>query len=60
MTLLRDSSSSIQYEAFHVFKIFAANPNKTPEIVEILLRNQEKLCSFLPNFQEERGRVETG
>lgn len=26
MSLLRDPSASIQYEAFHVFKIFVANP----------------------------------
>jgi calcium binding protein 39 len=28
MILLRDKSRSIQFEAFHVFKVFVANPNK--------------------------------
>ena len=40
MTLLRDSSSSIQYEAFHVFKIFVANPHKDERVLDVLLRNQ--------------------
>ena len=57
MKALADPSQAIAFEAFHVFKIFAANPNKTPEIEDILLRNKEKLCAFLPAFQEERGKV---
>lgn len=28
MNLLRDKSKNIQFEAFHVFKVFVANPNK--------------------------------
>jgi calcium binding protein 39 len=32
MNALRDRSRSIQFEAFHIFKIFAANPNKHPEV----------------------------
>jgi len=57
MKTLADPSQAIAFEAFHVFKIFAANPNKTPEITEILLRNKDKLCQFLPGFQEERGEA---
>ncbi|GER52869.1 auxin-responsive family protein [Striga asiatica] len=33
MNLLRESSKSIQIEAFRVFKLFAANQNKPPDIV---------------------------
>jgi hypothetical protein len=33
MNALRDRSRSIQFEAFHIFKIFAANPNKHPEVL---------------------------
>lgn len=54
MILLRDKSRSIQFEAFHVFKVFVANPNKTPEVKDILLRNREKLIEFLSDFQTER------
>lgn len=54
MTLLRDSSSSIQYEAFHVFKIFVANPHKEGRVLDVLLRNQERLINFMRDFQNER------
>ncbi|XP_054837348.1 calcium-binding protein 39-like [Eublepharis macularius] len=54
MNMLRDKSPNIQYEAFHVFKVFVANPNKSPAIVDILLKNQPKLIEFLSNFQTER------
>ena len=39
MGLLRDPSASIQYEAFHVFKIFVANPRKDATVLELLKRN---------------------
>ena len=54
MTLLRDTSSSIQYEAFHVFKIFVANPHKDGRVLDVLLRNQERLIAFMRDFQNER------
>ncbi|KAJ8350351.1 hypothetical protein SKAU_G00254810 [Synaphobranchus kaupii] len=54
MNLLRDKSLNIQFEAFHVFKVFVANPNKTQPIVDILLKNQTKLIEFLSNFQKDR------
>ncbi|CAB1458599.1 unnamed protein product [Pleuronectes platessa] len=54
MNLLRDKSSNIQFEAFHVFKVFVANPNKTQPIIDILLKNQTKLIDFLSNFQKDR------
>ncbi|XP_006030251.1 PREDICTED: calcium-binding protein 39-like isoform X2 [Gavialis gangeticus] len=54
MNLLRDKSPNIQFEAFHVFKVFVASPNKTQPIVEILLKNQPKLIEFLSSFQKER------
>ncbi|KAG8483249.1 hypothetical protein CXB51_022190 [Gossypium anomalum] len=43
MTLLRDSSKNIQISAFHIFKVFVANPNKPREIKIILAKNHEKL-----------------
>jgi calcium binding protein 39 len=54
MTLLRDKSRSIQFEAFHVFKVFVANPNKPPTILNILVKNREKLVSFLSNFHNDK------
>ena len=44
MKALADPSQAIAFEAFHVFKIFAANPNKTKEVEDILLRNRVR-CS---------------
>ncbi|CAG8504274.1 1432_t:CDS:10 [Funneliformis caledonium] len=54
MNLLRDRSRNIQFEAFHVFKIFVANPNKTKPISDILSKNREKLIQFLGNFHNDR------
>ena len=50
MNLLRDKSPNIQFEAFHVFKVFVANPKKTVEISTILYKNKAKLIPFLENF----------
>ena len=54
MNMLRDESRNIQFEAFHVFKVFVANPNKTKPILDILLKNQDKLVEFLQNFHTDR------
>ena len=54
MTMLRDRSRNIQFEAFHVFKVFVANPNKPKPILDILLRNKDKLVEFLTKFQTDR------
>lgn len=55
MNLLRDKSKNIQFEAFHVFKVFVANPNKAKPILDILIKNREKLINFLSNFHNEKG-----
>ncbi|XP_070539155.1 calcium-binding protein 39-like isoform X1 [Ptychodera flava] len=54
MDFLRDKSRNIQFEAFHVFKVFVANPNKTQPILDILLKNKEKLVEFLGDFHNDR------
>ncbi|WFD33305.1 Hym1p [Malassezia cuniculi] len=54
MNLLRDRSRNIQYEAFHVFKVFVANPKKTPRVEAILRRNRERLLAYLADFSPER------
>ncbi|XP_022250797.1 protein Mo25-like isoform X2 [Limulus polyphemus] len=54
MNMLKEKSRNIQFEAFHVFKVFVANPNKPKAILDILLRNKEKLVDFLTNFHTDR------
>lgn len=54
MNMLRDRSKNIQFEAFHVFKVFVANPHKNKQILEILNKNKEKLIIFLQSFHNER------
>ncbi|KAJ7869661.1 armadillo-type protein [Mycena leptocephala] len=54
MNLLRDKSKHIQFEAFHVFKVFVANPKKPPQIETILRRNKDKLLVFLQNFHNDK------
>ncbi|XP_020091065.1 putative MO25-like protein At5g47540 isoform X1 [Ananas comosus] len=54
MDLLRDKSKNIQIEAFHVFKLFAANRNKPPEIVTIFVANRNKLLRFLADFKTDK------
>lgn len=54
MNMLREKSRNIQFEAFHVFKVFVANPNKPKPILDILLRNKDKLVEFLTKFHTDR------
>lgn len=56
MIVLRTPQAMIQYEAFHVFKVFVANPDKTPEVTAVLIQNSDKLINFLLNFLPERGK----
>jgi len=54
MNLLRDPSRAIQAEAFHVFKIFVANPQKPPRVHKILYRNKDKLVKHLEGLKALR------
>jgi calcium binding protein 39 len=56
MNLLRATSKNIQYEAFHVFKVFVANPNKPEPILKILQKNKDKLSKFLVAFHTDRAK----
>jgi calcium binding protein 39 len=51
MTLLKGESKNIQTEAFHVFKVFVANPNKSDAVAHILYANRQRLIVFLSNFK---------
>eukprot|EP00656_Telonema_subtile_P009614 TRINITY_DN1452_c0_g1_i3.p2 TRINITY_DN1452_c0_g1~~TRINITY_DN1452_c0_g1_i3.p2 ORF type:complete len:257 (-),score=98.96 TRINITY_DN1452_c0_g1_i3:1709-2479(-) len=53
MQLLKDDSNKIACEALNVFKIFVANPEKAPEVREILFKNRDKLLLFLHKFQAD-------
>mmetsp|Transcript_16710 Transcript_16710/g.27723 ORF Transcript_16710/g.27723 Transcript_16710/m.27723 type:complete len:476 (-) Transcript_16710:36-1463(-) len=59
MYLLRDKSPHITLDAFHVFKIFVANPNKPPEIIKILADNKVKLCTYLEGLHKEKESKDT-
>jgi len=52
MMLLKDKSKAITFEAFHVFKVFVANPHPKPEVYKVLFTNKERLVAFLESFQE--------
>jgi hypothetical protein len=54
MMLLRDSSAHITLEAFNVFKIFVANPNKPPQVMRILADNKVKLIKYLSGLHKDR------
>ncbi len=54
MNLLRDDRKMVQYEGFHVFKVFVANPHKSVAVQKILLINRDKLLVFLRDFLAER------
>ncbi|KAH7666931.1 Mo25-like protein [Dioscorea alata] len=55
MELLQDSSKNIQRSAFHVFKVFVANPNKPQEVIDILLKNRDILVTRLSNLPTSKG-----
>ncbi|CEG42094.1 Conserved protein Mo25 [Plasmopara halstedii] len=56
MLLLREPSEALRMDAFHVFKIFVANPNKSVEVEQLLIRNRDKLLAFVSDF----GKAESG
>ncbi|GMH20020.1 hypothetical protein Nepgr_021861 [Nepenthes gracilis] len=55
MMLLKDSSKNIQISAFHIFKVFVANPNKSQEIKIILAKNHDKLLDLLHSLSVGKG-----
>ncbi|XP_004486227.1 putative MO25-like protein At5g47540 [Cicer arietinum] len=54
MNLLRESSKSIQIEAFHVFKLFAANQHKPADIISIFVANKSKILRLLDEFKIDK------
>lgn len=54
LMLLNHDSKVVKYEAFHVFKIFAANPNKPPKVSRILRQNGERIMKILDQIENDR------
>jgi len=54
MNLLKADARMVNYEGFHIFKVFVANPNKSLEVQRILITNRERLLRFLPTFLDDR------
>lgn len=50
MNLLRSDSVPVNLEAFHIFKIFVANPRQPPRVTKILCRNRDRLIRHLEAF----------
>mmetsp|Transcript_45111 Transcript_45111/g.128842 ORF Transcript_45111/g.128842 Transcript_45111/m.128842 type:complete len:365 (+) Transcript_45111:55-1149(+) len=59
MRLLKHSSCSIRLEAFHVFKVFVANPDQPHPVCATLRRNKDRLARLLATFGE-LGHEDTG
>ena len=56
LLLLRNPSPHISLDAFHVFKVFVANPNKPEEVVKMLKDNKVKLAAYLQTLHAEKAQ----
>jgi calcium binding protein 39 len=54
LVLLGNASKVVQYETFHLFKIFAANPRKPPKIAKLLNQNRERIMKILDQIEQDR------
>jgi len=54
MNLLRDKSLAVQTDAFHVFKIFVANPHKPRRVQRILYQNKDRIVKLLEAFRASK------
>jgi len=54
MNLLKEDARMVNYEGFHIFKVFVANPRKSIEVQRILITNKDRLLRFLPPFLDDR------
>ncbi|KAL5163683.1 putative MO25-like protein [Glycine soja] len=51
---VKESSKSIQIEAFHVFEPFAANQKKAADIISIFVANRSKLLRLLGDLKIDK------
>ena len=56
MNLLQNDSDAISHEAFHIFKVFVANPNKVRDIHIVFWENEKKLITFLQSFSLDKAK----
>lgn len=49
-----NESNTLFFNSTFILQVFVANPHKPKPILEILLRNKEKLVEFLTKFHTER------
>lgn len=56
--LLKDTSKNIRICAFHIFKVFVANPNKPRDIIQVLIDNHRELLKLLGNLPTSKGEDE--
>ena len=54
LVLMSNESKAVKYEAFHVFKIFAANPQKPPKVAKILSLNYNRILRLLDQIENDR------
>ena len=54
LMLLSNKSRVIELEAFHVLKVFIANPRKNPPIKQILAKNAPRIVKILERIEEAR------
>jgi calcium binding protein 39 len=54
LILLGNESRIIGYEAFNLFKIFAVNPQKPPNIVKLLNLNHSRIVKILNHIEQDR------
>lgn len=54
LILMGNESKVVKFEAFHIFKIFAANPSKTPRIARLLNQNHDRICKLLDQIESDR------
>ena len=59
MTVMTSKAENIKTEAFHVFKVFVANPKKTPPVHALLYHNRALLIEYLERFRPTSDEEQT-
>jgi calcium binding protein 39 len=54
MTAMASKSDQIKFEAFHVFKVFVANPQKSPGVHALLYANRNMLVKYLQTYHKDK------
>lgn len=60
MTVMTSKATNIKIEAFHVFKVFVANPKKSRPVHELLYCNRDRLILYLEKFHSDSSEEQTG